>query len=440
MSSQAFRSSPPPPPAPTPAAMAPPEPVRRGRSRRTVTSRFKGFDEEFNGPSLGSVPESMAVGSTPAVESQSQGLFVSQDARIDLGREGSQASDTQRGFRKRSTPPIDYDDSQDIMDDVAPAAQAFKRRKLAEEAVRQRRGESTPPPPTAHAKPTAQPKTKVTKKEIDVQEVLAKKQAEEAEKAAQAEELARTEREALEETLDGMDIEAIRNLAIIEEMPVTRREPPPRSTARADETDRWDERWNGRKNFKKFRRRGADPNAPRINRVIVQLEEVKKKDFGIGDDYWGAEGDGDTTSQRKKKKGKSKDNQETQPQPQVRPTPQTAPRGRGAAARAAEILASEAEEEYALPDDQEDTRVAASSDVEIVEPTPKPAPRSQRGSKLADKTSDSQNLPSQRGNKRAAAATLSKPAPTKKARPAPVEEASDDDSDDGLKFRFGRRK
>jgi nijmegen breakage syndrome protein 1 len=382
----------------------------------------------------------MVVDSTPAVESQSQGLFVSQDPpRMDLDREGSQVSDTQRGGRKRSTPPIDYDDSQDIMDDVAPAAQAFKKRKLAVESARRLRGESTPPPPVAKAKHIAKAKAKAVKEEIDVQEVLAKKQAEEAEKAAQAEELARAEREALQETLDGMDMDAIRNLAIVEEMPVTRKAPPPRTAAQADEGDRWDERWNGRKNFKKFRRRGADPNGPRVSRVIVPLEEVKKKDFGIGDEYWGFDGDADT-SQRKKKKGKTKDTQETQAQSQARPAAQAKPRGRGAAARAAEILASEAEGEYALPEGEEDTRVAASSDVEIVEPPPKPAARSQRSGRLADKTNESQNLPRQRGNKRVAAATLSKPAPTKKAKPAPVEEASDDDSDDGLKFRFARRK
>lgn len=392
---------------------------------------------------LGPVPESMAVDLTPAVESQSQGLFVSQDPpRMDLDREDSQPADTLRSSKKRSTPPIDYEDSQDIMDDVAPVAQALKKRKLAEEAARRRRGETTPPP-TVQPKAAAKPKTKsrASKKEIDVQEVLARKQVEDAEKAARAEELARTEREALQETLDGMSIDDIRNLAIVEEMPVTRRAPPPRAAPKADESDRWDERWNGRKNFKKFRRRGTDPNDRRVTgRVIVQLEEVKKKDFGIGDEYW-LEGDADTTSQHKKKKGKGKATQDTESQAQTRSQPQPKARGRGAAARAAEILLSEVEEDYALPDDEEDTRVAASSDVEIVEPQPKPSARSQRGSKLADNMNESQNVPAQRGNKRAVASTLGKSVPVKKAKPAPVEmEASDGDSDDGLKFRFARRK
>jgi nijmegen breakage syndrome protein 1 len=385
---------------------------------------------------LGSVPESMEVDPTPAVESQSQGLFVSQDSQVD--RENSQPADTLRSGRKRDTPPMDYDDSQGIMDDVAPAAQAFKKRKLAVEAARRQRGEYILPPAVL-PKATAKPKTKArgSRKEIDIQEVLAKKQAEDAERA---EELARTEREALEEALEGMPIDDIRNLAIIEDMPVMRKLPPPSPAMHADESHRWDERWNGRKNFKKFRRRGADPNDRRVTgRVIVQLEEVKKKDFGIGDEYW-LEGDADTTQQRKKKKGNGKETQVTQNQPQARPQQHSKASGSG---NSAEILVGEEESGYALPVDEEDTRMAASSDVEVVAaPTRQSAARFHCGSKLADKTNESQNLPTQRASKRAAATMLAKPAPAKKAKPTPVGvEASDDDSeDDGLKFRFARRK
>jgi nijmegen breakage syndrome protein 1 len=352
---------------------------------------------------------------------------------MDVDQDGGQLADTQGVGRKRSAPPMDHDESQSIVDDVAPAAQAFKKRKLAEEAARRRRGASTPPPAI---QPKAVPKTKLrgktSKKEIDVQEVLAQKQAEEAEKAAKAEELARAEREAFQETLNGMSIEDIRNLAVVEEMPVVRRVPPPRPAAQADESDRWDERWNGRKNFKKFRRRGADNGRRVTGRVIVQLEEVKKKDFGIGDDYW-LEDDPDSLDQGKKKRSKSKGAQETHSQ--ARPPPQQAARSRdrGAPARAAEILSSEVQDEYALLSDEEDTRVAASSDVETVEPPPMSTSHSQRGIKLADKTNKSQNLPTQRGYKRAAGTALNKPAPPKKAKPDP---GSDDNSEDELKFKF----
>ena len=135
---------------------------------------------------------------------------------------------------------------------------------------------------------------KKIKKEIDLLEV-ARQQRE------KAEELAIKEREALQEAMNGMDIEAIRNLTIIEEIEVIRR-PPPLRAVQADESDRWDDRWNGRKNFKKFRRRGTEHDRVRdFHRVIVPLEEVKKKDFGIGDEYW-LEDD----SQRRKRKARAR--------------------------------------------------------------------------------------------------------------------------------------
>jgi hypothetical protein len=74
----------------------------------------------------------------------------------------------------------------------------------------------------------------------------------------------------------------LKNLAIVEEMEIPVRTPP----TRVEETsDRWEAQWNGRKNFKKFRRKG-EPRSRTVQTVIVPLEEVTRKDFGIGDHYW----------------------------------------------------------------------------------------------------------------------------------------------------------
>ncbi|KAH8690109.1 DNA damage response protein RcaA [Talaromyces proteolyticus] len=83
---------------------------------------------------------------------------------------------------------------------------------------------------------------------------------------------------------EGMAIEEMKNLVLVEEFEVPNR---PRQSATVKVTDRWDEGWNGRKNFKKFRKKG-EPGAPRsrIQAVIVPLDEVKRKDYGIGDHYW----------------------------------------------------------------------------------------------------------------------------------------------------------
>lgn len=306
------------------------------------------------------------------------------------------------------------------MEDMAPTASKFKKRRLADEAARRQRGESTPPPPAPKEKPVIKPEPiKKAKKEIDVVEV-ARKQREE------AEELARAEREILESKLDGMDIEAIRNLTIVEEMTIRPREPQQRAT-RADESDRWDDRWNGRKNFKKFRHRG-EVGRRDMGRVIVPLEEAKKKDYGIGDDYWLHQ---ESLPKKKKDKDRSKtrDTQDIQSQA-------SRPKNR-ASTLAAESLVRESTED-ALDDEIHDN-VPPSSDVEIVDP-PAPAAVSKskpasRAKKLVDKSNTVSNVPPR--SKRAAETTLSKPAPAKRARQAAVQ---DSDSDDELKFRFRKKK
>lgn len=84
--------------------------------------------------------------------------------------------------------------------------------------------------------------------------------------------------------------------------------------------------------------------------------------------------------------------------------------------------------------------VISDSEPEVVGPNLK-GRASRASQKLADKTSTSQNLPT--SNKRAAASTLTKPAPAKKARQTTIrkepEPDSDDSSDDGLKFRFKKK-
>src|SRR6266536_1880164 len=91
MTSHALRSSES-EPAPTSASIARPEPTSRARSRRTASRPFKGFDDDFEGPAnLNSRPEAMIVDEEPVVESQSQGLFVSQDREPGFESEPAQS-------------------------------------------------------------------------------------------------------------------------------------------------------------------------------------------------------------------------------------------------------------------------------------------------------------------------------------------------------------
>jgi nibrin len=401
-SSSAFREDPITNEAVTSLPSAPLSHTRKiGRTRRTVTSRFKGFDDDFDSPiELESIPAAQMQGGAPV--SQNLGLFVSQSEKVDFDHQSSNAALIQtRSSRKRaSPPPLLEEEEENVLDQLAPAAARLKRRRLADEQARRKRGEPPIAPPPPVAEPEAEPistRHKKKKPEMDVLEVA--RQQREKEEA-----IARAEREALEEAMDGMDIEQIRNLAVVEEMDVKRTAPRPRLVSRADESDRWDERWNGRKNFKGFRRRG-EGGLRAMNKVIVQLEEVKKKDFGIGDEYW-LEGERDI---QKKKKGKGRAS-ESQPIDNVKLEPL---RSRGHAGEA---------------DTVDDTEIIESSAV---------SHRASLGSqKLLNKANVPQSRPSP--NKRAAE-PLAKPAPIKKARQSTRRQDSDD-SEDGLGFRFRKKK
>lgn len=128
------------------------------------------------------------------------------------------------------------------------------------------------------ASPAPEPQRKAKKPKLDV--------IKEARQLREAEDRAAMARREEEEAaiVDGMDLSRLQNLAIIEELPIPER--PKQRRLSNDHGDRWDERWNGRKNFKKFRRKGEGGVQHRIQAVIVPLEEAKKKDFGISDEYW----------------------------------------------------------------------------------------------------------------------------------------------------------
>ena len=129
--------------------------------------------------------------------------------------------------------------------------------------------------PQPRAKPSK--KAKPTK-EVNIKDVVRERR--EAEEAA-----ARRDEESFQVALDGMTVEQMKSLAVVEEMEMPERRPPAQGSSGEHEI-RWDERWNGRKNFKKFRRKGEVNQPRRGHSVIVPLEEMKRKDYGIGEDYW----------------------------------------------------------------------------------------------------------------------------------------------------------
>lgn len=398
----------------------PQQPPPRRRVRGTVKSRFKGFNVDLEDDDLPVDSPAPVVPQAAEAEFSQEALFVSQDAASQEPNED--IHNTRQSQRKRRIPPLP--EPQNIMDDFAPTAAQVKRRRIAagEDPVPRRPAPSTAEP----RKPSI--KAPKVKKEIDILE-LARQHREEAEAQAKA------EREELAMAPEDLDLAEIRRLHI--EEPMELRQMPLIRTREQDIADgRWDPAWNGRKNFKKFRQRnGVQGRAPQ--KIIVSLEEVKSKGFGIGDDYWLE----DDSQQQKRKK---------QTQSQTPGTDgradQTESNGHAKGPRKqtqrlpSEILPqvdSSEDEDHRMDDDEDenaDVVIAPASKTRASRASQQTAP-----SQLSRTTtrSTSQKTQSSRTSKRPAP-PLTKEQPTKRSRLGLVA-ASDDESDDELRFRFGKR-
>lgn len=260
---------------PAPEQQAPeeaPEPPRK-RTRRVITqSRFRGFDDfdpsQFTRPASAS-PEPSQV--DPSQQSNRGSMDVD---------EPSQAPNVTQKSRKRPA-PTEAEEQEDMYAKILTGYTSMKRQRTEAAPLDDHSGPASKSPVEANGSTTAVAKgSKKKSKEMDV---IAEVQA----LRKQQEEQRRADEEALRQKLpEGTTIEDLKNLAIVEEMEVPVRERPARNTRRNGEGDGWDPAWNGRKNFKKFRRQGENQNVPRLQRVMIPLEEVPRKGHGIGEEYW----------------------------------------------------------------------------------------------------------------------------------------------------------
>lgn len=177
------------------------------------------------------------------------------------------------------------------MDKLLPAAAAMKRRKL-EQKLQNPEKETTSEAPESPRKPSLVLPSALRKlkqedtEEIDVRQ-LAKERREKEEEQRQKEE------EAFREAMEGFDAESMEVVSTVEEMEIR---PRTGRAGNADGEDRDDERWkpewNGRKNFKKFRKRrpgeqDGELQAPiRSRRVIVPVEEAETGTYSFKDSFW----------------------------------------------------------------------------------------------------------------------------------------------------------
>lgn len=365
--------------------------ARRG-ARRPAKRRFAGFaDDEYDESGIDpSIPSAQDNNVGPPAE---EGLFVSQEEPSQM--EGLQ---DEHGVQGPGT---------NLLEGMEEGVARYKRQKL-DHGI-------TSGPPSSEPEQAEKPAktTKRAKKTYNVLEEAAKTRREE-------EARARAEEEDLAQLPDDVDLSEIRRLNIVEEMPL-RRESAARKTREQDVADgRWKPEWNGMQNFKKFRRRG-EATGRQPARIIVSLTHVKAKEYGVGDDYWLE----DETSQVK---GKSAPSEEPSARTQV--SSDTGQRS----SRKAVVVEEESPEEEQQPSEVRGTEKDDSPDEATLPEAADIKPGTQRGSTRSA---------SQR--KRPAPA----PAPaasrtSKRQRQAPRMEIQDSeqsgDSDDELKFRFGRRR
>ncbi|OBT56910.1 hypothetical protein VE04_02726 [Pseudogymnoascus sp. 24MN13] len=366
-------------------------PSRRvGRSRRAVTSRFTGFDDEFDGGNTDK-PNETIVPASSSLPQDSSAMDYQNTTEVDR----AVVSEAPRVRTKRPLPRVEESDNEDIMDQLAPAAAKLKRLRLAN-------GEPTPPPgqPLATAEPKARSvepkeaakKPRKLKKEADAPIYLQQQGVETS--------LANSQQDALGEGAEDVDAAEVRNLSSIKEMEVRR---PGAAVHARDEarSDRWDEKWNGRVNFKKFRKKGGD-RPPAAHKVIVSLEVAKQKDFGIGDSYWLKN---DKASQlRKKDKSQRTSQNESSIQSQT--------------------LTTRSDVEESIMDSSNQGPSLS---------------KSVRDTRKSESLPSSVNSGRSGSNKRPSTEALMNPPPVKKAK-RPFQKEDSDDSDDGLGFRFQKRK
>ncbi len=295
--------------------------------------------------------------------------------------------------RKRPAPSPDIDDDEEMVDKLLPAAAAMKRRRLEEE----RSGISSEHSfETSQATPKPE-KAQKPKKEINIKDLVRERR--EAE-----EEAARQEEENLRDTLDGMTVGEMSSLVKFEEMKL-RADRPQRRESNGQDNDRWDERWNGRKNFKRFRKLGDGTQSRRGQSVIVPLEEVRRKDQGIGEVYWVE--DAGTKKKRKEKERTTQSQSQSQPNTMARSQ-----------------ATADVPSELAIDGDLPET-----IDVD--------APRVTRGQERTQQTDES-SIRSQVVNGKRPAASQGRGIPAKKQKTFAVQD-SDSDSEDELKFRFRKK-
>ncbi|KAF1841454.1 uncharacterized protein K460DRAFT_291612 [Cucurbitaria berberidis CBS 394.84] len=390
-------------PSQAPEESAPPaeEPARinsRKRIHRPKTSRFTGFDD-YEPP-----PKKKKVEDTQMEDVQES--VVSVAASQARNAPGTQ---TQTRFAPPS-PVHDSVEKEEQLDILFPTAAKFKRQREATRAP----SVSVEPEAGGHdQKPKSRGKEAFEKlqrakaiadnKDINVREHTRLRIKEE-------EDRRKADEQSLREAVEGIDIAEMKNLAQVEEMDVLPRED--RGMVRGQSQahgERWNAEWNGRKNFKKFRRRGAE-HGVQAHKVIVTLEEAPpKKGFGVGDAFF---------LEDVEPSSRSRDSRRKEVDDSSEPEPGFTRRKRTTQTEVINV-------EDSGPGDEEDPVESAR--------TQRSSGRTQR---VVETQVDDPQTQTQRGKKRGSSGTAASQPASKRGR---VSKRDDDSDEEETGFRFRRR-
>ena len=257
-------------------------------------------------PSAYAIPESdygeLELPSSSQAVYDVEGHANTQDPRVNPAAQAMGLPPAaQLASRKRAPDSDDDEDDVDMISKMLPGAAAMKRRRIQqdeEEAARRAaHPEDTPmaePAPLPKPESSTQHKFQATKGGKKVSQpanpIIA------AARALVKEEEDAHHRENMREQAEVPDEEAIKgmkNLAFVEVFEIVPRENLPARIVHGEGSDRWNPKWNGRANFKKFRRRGREGDAgvgrgatggmrSMAGRVVIQLVEHKGKGAVFG--------------------------------------------------------------------------------------------------------------------------------------------------------------
>lgn len=410
-------------PSQAPESSAPTdEPVKPNPRKRIhrpkTTSRFTGFDDYEPPPKIRKTEDTQMEGVQQSIPQSARS--TTQAPGIQYATAPTTETQTQTRTQRALSPNHETIEKEELMDAQFPAAAEIKRRRAATRAP------SASVEPEANT-PAIQPKRRGVEaleslqrarqkadKEINVREQTRLRIKEE-------EEQRKADEESLREQLEGIDIEQMKNLAVIEEMEILPRarnadnlRTPAEARAQA-KSDRWDPAWNGRKNFKKFRRRGAEQGVA-THKVIVALEEAPKQK-GFGDSAFFLEDIEPRASglaPRRKKVVESEDESE----------PEQGFRGRKSRTQSQRQSQRQTQEQPEIVNVED----SGPDDEEVVEV------RTQKSSGRTQRVVETQ-VSEAAGRKRAAGAASGQPA-SKRGRVARRDEDSDEEE---TGFRFKRR-